>query len=65
METTQLSSFPPGANPFTEDVYHMGVKLGTNIMIMMPNHVSEVCPYLIVVNIDTGERMKVEFTSGP
>lgn len=52
-------SFPANANPFHNDFYHMGTKLGTNVIIMHENHPSEVMKYLIIVNIVTGERMKV------
>jgi hypothetical protein len=39
----------------------MGVRIGRNVMVMMPNHDSEECNYLIVVNTRTGERKKLTF----
>lgn len=55
----QLESISAGSNPMVHDVYHMGHQLGTNIMLMYPNHPSEVCDYFIIVNTLTGERTKV------
>lgn len=57
----ELSAFPANSNPFNYDAYHMGQSFGTNVIIMMPNHDTEYCPYLIVVNTVTGERIKVLF----
>jgi hypothetical protein len=57
----RLGDIPPGENPFDYDRYHMGVNIGTNVMVMMPNHQDEVCPYLIIVNTDNGQRMCVQF----
>ena len=58
MITEQLLSFKPG-NPFSEDLCHMGVTLGTNVVVMYPNHPLEEMKYLIIVNTNTGERMRV------
>jgi hypothetical protein len=48
-------------NPFNQDFYHMGTRIGKNVMVMMPNHDSQECNYLIVVNMRTGERKKLTF----
>jgi hypothetical protein len=59
---SNLESFPPNhENPFWFDAYHMGVRIGTNVMVMMPNHANARCDYFIIVNIVTGERMRVSF----
>ena len=50
-------------NPFCQDAYHMGVRIGTNVMIMLPNHDTERCNYLIVVDTITGERLRIRFGS--
>ena len=55
-----LDPFPHG-NPFLSDHYHMGTRLGTNIVVMYPNHSDKECPYVIVCNNETGERIKLEF----
>lgn len=62
IKTTRLPDFPPGSNPFEYDMYHMGIPVGRNIIIMMGNHDNEICDYLIVVNTETGERIRVEFS---
>lgn len=48
-------------NPFCQDAYHMGTYLGKNVCVMYPNHSTEECPYLIIVNTRTGERLKINF----
>ena len=53
--------FPPGVNPFNHDSYHMGITIGTNVTIMMANHADKHCHYMIVINAETGERIRVEF----
>lgn len=60
MTTKELPPIPPKSNPFNHDQYHMGIYVGDNCMIMVPNHQSEECEYVIVVNITTGERLKVD-----
>lgn len=52
-------------NPFMQDHYNMGTRLGNNIMIMHGNHDNEICKYLIIVDLITGERKKVTFDSVP
>lgn len=49
------------ANIFEQDAYHMGTRMGKNVMILHPNHDSEICKYLIIVDITTGESKKVSF----
>lgn len=56
-----LDPFPPGANPFYYDAYHMGTQIGKDLLLMHRNHVEEECKYLIFVNNKTGERFRMEF----
>ncbi len=46
-------------NPFNHDFFHMGTRLGNNLMIMHPHHDSDTCEYFILVNRKTGERIKI------
>lgn len=48
-------------NPFRQDLFHMGTKLGSNVTILHRNFDSQEAKYLIIVNTKTGERMKLEF----
>lgn len=59
MRIENLDPQTPNTNPFTEDAFHMGTRLGNNVMIMHKNHPDEHAHYLIIVNITTGERIKV------
>lgn len=59
----KLEDFPPNENPFRHDAEHMGTRIGTNVFVMMPNFESQHCPYLICVNKETGERVKLSFGS--
>lgn len=61
IKCAELSKFPENANPYSHDAYHMGKSIGSNVHIMFPNHDSEYCPYVIVINAVTGERIKVLF----
>jgi len=61
MKIESLLSFPAGDNPFCYDAFHMGMTVGSNVIVMMPNHSREECPYLIIVNTVTGERIRVSF----
>ena len=59
MKITEETPFPPNTNPFCHDLYHMGVDIGSNITILMPNHSNDPCPYFYIVNTDTGERLLI------
>jgi hypothetical protein len=58
-EIIEKDSFPPKKNPFHYDEYHMGTSLGNNLMVMYSKHSNEQQPYIILVNIDTGKRIKI------
>lgn len=60
MKTTVLESFPPNANPFHHDAYNMGIDVGSNFCVMFDKHPSERAGYLIVVNKETGERLRID-----
>lgn len=51
-----MPALPPG-NAFLSDLYHMGVAIDKNIVVMYSKH--EDNPYLIVVDQRTGERLRV------
>lgn len=59
--TTVLEKLLPGSNPFHSDAYDMGTRMGTNCWIMFSNHADQFCPYLIVIDDDTGERFRIDF----
>lgn len=61
MRTEILKSFPPNVNPFTQDIENMGQYLGTNCAVMYGNFEDKECRYLIVIDIVTGERIKIIF----
>lgn len=56
-----LTPFPADCNPFCHDAFHMGTRLGKDLMVMHANHDTEDCKYLIFVNTKTGERFRMEF----
>lgn len=58
MRARKLADIKPG-NPFTQDAYHMGTYLGTNVCVMYSNFPGEPCEYLIIVDTQTGERLEV------
>ncbi|MCK5016562.1 MAG: hypothetical protein KAS32_05750 [Candidatus Peribacteraceae bacterium] len=49
----------PCRNPFHHDAYHMGTKMGSNLYIMHENHSDSVSKYLILVNTETGKKMRI------
>ena len=48
-------------NPFCQDAYNMGTKIGTNVTIMYANFDNVPCKYLIIVDTQTGERKRITF----
>lgn len=58
---TEMEPIAPG-NPYLSDPYHMGEAMGKDFYIMMENHDSECCPYLILVNTKTGQRVKIDLS---
>lgn len=60
MKATKINSFPPKSNPFHHDTFNMGTQIAANITIMHRSHTSEKAEYLIIVNTDTGERLRID-----
>lgn len=54
----KLEPFPPNSNPFHYDAYHMGNRVGKNIMVMYKGTQND--DYLIIVNTKTGERLLID-----
>jgi hypothetical protein len=50
-------------NPFRQDFYHMGTRLGSNLVALFRNFDKDNCEYLILVNTITGERIEVNITN--
>jgi len=48
-----------------EDPFNMYIMLGTNVMGMMRNFDSQHMPYLILIDLNTGERKKLIFDEDP
>lgn len=61
MNTSEMDPIEPGTNPYLSDAFNMGMTLGTNVVVMFGNHQNEECKYLIVVNTETGERLRITF----
>lgn len=55
-----LRSFPPGANPMNHDGFNMGMEMGKGLFVMMMNHASEECNWLIFIDIKTGKRVRLD-----
>jgi hypothetical protein len=47
-------------NPFLQDPMNMGTYLGKNLGVMFGNFDKEECGYIILVNLITGERIRVD-----
>ena len=64
MKIETLKPQRPNVNPFEEeDAFHMVHRFGPNIMAVYRyrTHPTERMQYLIIVNIETGERVKLLF----
>jgi hypothetical protein len=58
IKTTPMPSIEAG-NPYLGDAFNMGQPMGKNLELMFGNHADQPCPYLILVNKATGERMRL------
>jgi hypothetical protein len=56
----ELSAFKPKVNPFLQDEFHMGTALGSNLMVFHSKHSSEIQPYIILININNGKRIRID-----
>lgn len=54
--------YDPAVSLMHQDLFHMGTRMGTNVFILHPNHDSQVCDYLILVDTNTGKSIRVSFT---
>ena len=61
MKASKHKNYDPGVDLMHQDCYHMGHKLGTNVDLLFATHPSEKMKYVILVDTDTGESIKVEF----
>ena len=61
IKVEKLDRFPANENPFWHDAYRMGERVGHNVMLMIENFPEDRCKYVILVNMETGERIKVSF----
>lgn len=61
IQIEQMSPFPVQEDPFIHHLFHIGPYIGSNVLIMHENFSSEYCDYLIIVNKETSERIKVRF----
>jgi hypothetical protein len=61
MRIVSLDGIPPNSNPFDHDMYNMGTRIASNVMVMHETHPTQKAKYIIIVNTETGERLKVEF----
>jgi hypothetical protein len=60
MKMIEIEAIKPG-NPFLSDFSNMGIQLGTNIMAMMMNHPSEKMNWVVLVDMETGKRVRIDF----
>jgi hypothetical protein len=58
-KTVVRPPFRKNCNPMREDHFHMGFKVGTNLMVLHHSHPSEVAKYVILVHIPTGHRIQI------
>lgn len=56
-----LEPFPANSNPFRYDLERMGVVIGANVVAMMMNHKYERCSDAIIVDTNTGQRIRITF----
>lgn len=61
MDISVLDPIPPNSNPFKYDMYNMGTRVSSNVMIMHETFNEQKAKYIIVVNTETGERLRIDF----
>ena len=54
-------SYEAGVNLMEQDLFHMATRLGTNVTVMYRTHPHTRMTYLIVVNTETGESVRLDF----
>ena len=53
--------YEAGVNLMQQDAYHMGSRMGSNVMVLFDTFPSDNMDYLIVVNTRTGQSVKLTF----
>lgn len=48
-------------NPYCQDCYHMGTRIGHNVEVMFEGFDTDTQKYIIVVNKKSGERVMITF----
>lgn len=61
IHTEQMPPIPANENPYKHDHYNMGIDIGKNITVMFEAHDDQQAKYLIIINKETGERMRLVF----
>jgi hypothetical protein len=54
-----MPAIPEGKTAFEVDTHNMGIRIGRNCLVMFDCTGTQECKYVIVVNITTGERLRV------
>ena len=60
MQVEKIESYPPNCNPYEHDPTSIGTQVGVNVTILCNTHWDQKCNEFVIVNIETGERLKIE-----
>jgi hypothetical protein len=61
MKVEKLEDYPKNCNPFHHDPVSMGTNIASNVTIMHMNFEDAQCEELVIVNTESGERLKITF----
>jgi hypothetical protein len=64
ISTDLMDRIPANKNPYNYDLYHEGLLIGTNIVIMYRCGNKDECHYIIACDKRTGERVRLTFSDG-
>ncbi len=64
IEIEKLKDIPPGDNPFGHDQHLMGKTIATNLTVMFGTFPQQKASYIVIINTETGERIKIWFGPG-
>ena len=59
-----MESIPANGNPFQHDQFNMGTQIGANVHVMFGGFVDDRQSQMIVINTETGERIRITFGPG-
>jgi hypothetical protein len=63
VKTEKLKSFPVSVDgkchAYKHDAFHMGRQIGKDLLMMFANHDDKECKYFILIDENTGKRVKV------